>query len=63
MTMPTMYQLDMYKRYAIGALIFALLVIFSGNIISYFFLKKIHVTVMLISPKMAFLYSFQKKII
>lgn len=43
MTMPTMYQLDMYKRYAIGALIFALLVIFSGNLISYLFLKKIYV--------------------
>jgi murein DD-endopeptidase MepM/ murein hydrolase activator NlpD len=38
-----MYQLDMYKRYAIGAFIFALLVIFSGNIISYLFLKKVYV--------------------
>lgn len=43
MTMPTMYQLDMYKRYLIGALIFALLVIVSGNIISYIFIKKVYV--------------------
>jgi len=43
MTMPTMYQLDMYKRYAIGALIFVFLVIVSGNIISYLFLKKVYV--------------------
>jgi len=43
MTMPTMYQLDMIKRYAIGAFIFAFLVIISGNIISYFFMKKVYV--------------------
>lgn len=43
MTMPTMYQLDMYKRYLIGALIFAFLVIVSGNIISYIFIKKVYV--------------------
>lgn len=43
MTMPTMYQLDMYKRYVIGALIFAALVIITGNIITYFFTKKVYV--------------------
>lgn len=43
MTMPTMYQLNMYKRYAIGVLVFALLVIVTGNIISYYFGKKVYV--------------------
>lgn len=43
MKMPTIYQLNMYKRYIIGALVFALLVIVTGNIISYYFDKKVYV--------------------
>ncbi|HOP64090.1 MAG TPA: M23 family metallopeptidase [Spirochaetota bacterium] len=43
MTMPTMYQLDIYKRYLIGVLFFVLLVFLTGNIITYFFNKKVYV--------------------
>ena len=43
MIMPTMYQLNMYKRYVIGAAVFFSLIILAGNIYTYFFTKKIYV--------------------
>ncbi len=43
MTTPTIYQLDMFKRYTIGAVIFLFLIILTGNIYTYFFNKKIYV--------------------
>jgi len=43
MAMPTIYQLDLIKKYTIIALLLLLTIFLSGNIISYFFFKKVYV--------------------
>ncbi len=43
MKMPTIYQLNQIKQYSIFALISLLLIVLSGNIISFFFTKKIKI--------------------
>jgi hypothetical protein len=43
MKMPTIYQLNQIKHYLIFTLISLLLIVFCGNIISYFFTKKINI--------------------
>jgi LysM repeat protein len=43
MAMPTIYQLDLIKKYSAFFLLIIVSILITGNLISYFFLKKIHV--------------------
>jgi len=43
MKMPTIYQINQIKQFLIFTLISLLLIVFSGNIISFFFTKKIKI--------------------
>jgi len=54
MTMPTIYQLEMIKRYAIIALIALAFIIISGNIYTFFFTKKVYINPVSYSIKEGF---------
>lgn len=43
MTMPTVYQLNLIKRYFLFTVLAVFLILFFGNILSYFFTKRIYV--------------------